>query len=108
MLGDVELDWTTLTVSGQLKEKCHHERCETWVRLSLWLLGELDVNGVPWVDLHAYVRSNMYMHPNEKRWDGVFLLMEEEMENMTRTVCMEYQWGQVTDRWVKEWKEVWR
>jgi hypothetical protein len=109
MRGDVVGYWKTVTVSGQLQRDCHHERCETWVRLSLWLLGDLDVNDVPWVDLHAYVRSNMYMHPNEKMWDGVFLLMEEELENMTRTLCLEYQWGmRGWHGWVNEWNEVWR
>ena len=107
MRGDVERDWGTVTVSDQLQRDCHHDHCETWVRLSLWLLGELDVSYVPWVDLHAYVRCNMYMHRNEKMWDGVFLLMEEELENMTRTVCLKGAWGN-WHGWVNEWNEVWR
>jgi hypothetical protein len=107
MRGDGEQDWGTVTVSDQLQRDCHHERCETWVRLSLWLLGELDVSDVPWVHLHAYVRSNMYMHPNEKMWDGVFLLMEEELENMSRTLCLKGAWGN-WHGWVDEWNEVWR
>ena len=107
MRGDVEQNWGTVTVSDQLYRDCYHERCETWVRLSLWLLGELDVSDVPWVDLHAYVRSNMYMHPNEKMWDGVFLLMEEELQKMTRTVCLKGAWGN-WHGWVNEWNEVWR
>ena len=107
MRGDVEQNWGNVTVSDQLYRDCYHERCETWVRLSLWLLGELGVSDVPWVDLHAYVRSNMYMHPNEKMWDGVFLLMEEELQKMTRTVCLKGAWGN-WHGWVNEWNEVWR
>ena len=103
--GDVPYDWGVTTVSDQLQRDCHHQHCETWIRLSLWLQGELNVSYVPWVDLHAYVSCNLYIEPKEKKWGQIFLLMQEEMEHMIRDAVMKPPCMQGQDEWEKEWME---
>lgn len=103
--GDVSYGWGVETVSDQLQGDCRHQYCETWIRLSLWLQGELNVSYVPWVDLHAYVSCNLYLEPKEKKWGQIFLLMQEEMEHMTRDAVLRPAWLMCQDEWEKEWVE---
>jgi hypothetical protein len=103
--GDVPYGWGVKTVSDQLQGDCRHQYCETWIRLSLWLQGELNVSYVPWVDLHAYVSCNLYLEPKEKKWGQIFLLMQEEMEHMTRDAVLRPAWLMCQDEWEKEWVE---
>tara|TARA_B100000214_G_scaffold362184_1_gene326374 strand:- start:750 stop:1172 length:423 start_codon:yes stop_codon:yes gene_type:complete len=103
--GDIQNDWRVTTVSNQLQTDCLHQNCETWIRLSLWLQGELNVSFIPWVDLHAYISCNLYLEPKEKKWSQIFLLMEEEMEHMIRDVILKVPCTQHQEEWEKEWME---
>ena len=103
--GDIQNDWRVTTVSDQLQTDCLHQYCEAWIRLSLWLQGELNVSFIPWVDLHAYINCNLYLEPKEKKWSQIFLLMEEEMEHMIRDVILKPPCTQNQEEWEKEWME---